>query len=156
MQNKVDKVNQNPDITAEEVFESLHRVMHHFRARHFRALRDDAFDLSHMETKALGFFARNPAATQSDLVGHSGRDKAQIARLIASLRDKDLLAAQPNETDRRSVRLQLTPAGRQIWEAMHQQALQLQRLAVSALSPAECDQLIALLRRIDDRLEPLQ
>jgi hypothetical protein len=37
-----------------------------------------------MEGKVLGFFARHPGATQRDLAQHSGRDKAQLARLIKS------------------------------------------------------------------------
>ncbi len=152
MQNKVDIVNKYPEIMADKVFEALHSVMHHLRALHFKALRDGGFDLTHMETRALGFFARHPAATPSDLVVHSGRDKAQIARLIGNLKDKGLLAARANDDDRRSLRLHLTAAGQQMWEQMHGQTLQLQGKAIAGLSEEECHQLMALLRTIDDSL----
>lgn len=153
MQNTVDNVNRFPENSADEVIEALHSVMHHFRAQRFKGLRDAEFDLTHMETKALGFFARHPAATQRDLVAHSGRDKAQIARLISTLKEKQLLDARANDADRRSVCLHLTPTGQTLWARLHQHALELQSRAIATLSGEECQQLVALLRRIDDNLE---
>ena len=84
MKSKVDNVNRKANAgTAAEVFETIHTLMHLFRAQQFRALRDGPAAVTHMEAKTLGFFARHPGATLSELVAHSGRDKAQVARLIA-------------------------------------------------------------------------
>ncbi|MCC6076537.1 MarR family winged helix-turn-helix transcriptional regulator [Pseudomonas sp. GCM10022188] len=139
---------------AEDVFESIHSVMHRYRAQQYRELRDGPSDLTHMEHKVLGFFARHPQATQSDLVEHSGRDKAQLARLIRGLRDKGLLDGQSDPADRRSIRLQLTAAGEAMHQSLAARGQRLSAVAVAGLSEEECHQLLALLDRIDHNLQP--
>jgi DNA-binding MarR family transcriptional regulator len=106
MTKQVNKVNQS-----EQVFDAIHSIMHLYRARQLRGLRDNPHELTHMEYKALGFFSRHPGATQGDLVAHSGRDKAQLARLLKGLRDKELLDAVADD-DRRITRLTLSAAGK--------------------------------------------
>jgi DNA-binding MarR family transcriptional regulator len=110
-------------------------------------------ELTHMETKVLGFFGRRPGATQSDLVQHSGRDKAQLARLIKGLRERGLLAAEADGQDRRQVHLQLTGEGQAVQRKLRLQARQLQAQAVTGLSPDERRQLVTLLRRVKGNLE---
>ena len=154
MRKQVDVVNQSSaDTTADEVIETIHTVMHLFRARQFRALKDGAHELAHMEAKALGFFARHPGATQSDLVQHSGRDKGQIARLIGGLRERGLLDATPDEHDRRVQRLAVSSAGKAVQKALQAQSRKLSKDAVADLGDEECAQLLALLKKLESRLE---
>ncbi|RYE93689.1 MAG: MarR family transcriptional regulator, partial [Oxalobacteraceae bacterium] len=82
--------------------------MHLYRTQQHRSLRGAQHDLAHMEIKVLGFFARHPGGSPSDLVAHSGRDKAQVARQIRALRERGLLDVQADELDRRSSRLSLS------------------------------------------------
>lgn len=138
---------------AEDVFESIHTVMHRYRAQQYRELRDGPHDLTHMEHKVLGFFARHPQATQSDLVLHSGRDKAQLARLIRGLKDKGLLEGHADAEDRRSIRLQLTAAGEAVQQSLDARGQRLAGVAVAGLSEEECRQLVALLGRIGSNLQ---
>jgi DNA-binding MarR family transcriptional regulator len=151
MQSTVDKVNQSP--AAGEVIETMHAIMHLFRSSRQRGLRDGAHELAHMEAKALGYFARHPGATQSDLVAHAGRDKAQVARLIRVLRERGLLDATADELDRRSTRLALTEAGRAMHAALHRDDGRLAEAALAGLTPAERDTLQALLGRVRSNLE---
>ncbi len=151
--NPVDNVNKNPDDAPQEVFDSIHAVMHLFRAEQYRAFRDGPHPLTHMEGKLLGFFARRPDATLSDLVAHSGRDKGQLARLIKTLKDQGLLEASEAQTDKRSVRLRLTAEGRAIHQTLRRQSARLAKLAVKGLDAAECERLVALLARVKGNLE---
>jgi len=151
--NPVDNVNKNPDDAPQEVFDSIHAVMHLFRAEQYRAFRDGPHPLTHMEGKLLGFFARRPDATLSDLVAHSGRDKGQLARLIKTLKDQGLLEASEAQTDKRSVRLRLTAEGRAIHQTLRRQSARLAKLAVKGLDAAECERLVALLARVKANLE---
>jgi DNA-binding MarR family transcriptional regulator len=153
MRKQVDKVNQIGAASAEEVFEMIHDIMHLYRARQYRAVRDGGHDLTHMDTKVLGFFARRPGATQSDLAATSGRDKAQLARLIRGLRDKGLLEARVDEEDRRSTRLQATAEGLAVFGQLHRQGAQLAGVAVADLKEDEQTQLVSLLRRVHARLQ---
>lgn len=157
--NSVDIVNQLPPIpgaepaTADAVFDAVHAVMHLYRAMQLRGLRDTAHELTHMEYKVLGFFARHPGASQSELVQHSGRDKAQLARLVKGLRDKQLLDAQVDESDRRSTRLRLSPLGSSVITGLEGMGAQASQLALAGMSSAEREQLLALLVRARANLE---
>jgi len=150
MRKQVDVVN---DPAPDTVLESIHAIMHLYRARQYRALRDSALDLTHMETKALGFFVRRPGATQSELVAHSGRDKAQLARLVRSLRDKGLLVGEVNEDDRRRELLYPTEAGLALFRNVEEEGARLAAVAVTGLEDEECRQLVALLGKVRRNLE---
>ena len=53
---------------AEAVIDLVHTVMHQFRSTQYPVLRDNAHDVTHMESKVMAFFARRAGATLSDLV----------------------------------------------------------------------------------------
>ena len=144
----VDKVNDMSEKLADDVFESIHSLMHLYRAQQYRVLRDGPHDLTHMEYKVMSFFAAHPDATLRELVQRSGRDKAQLARLIKELRDKDLLQGQVDEEDRRITRLRLTPDGQAVHETLRRQGRFLNEVAVQGLSIEEREQLLALLERV--------
>lgn len=141
-----------PGDSASAVFEAIHEIMHLYRAQQYRALRDGPHDLTHMEAKVLGYFMRHPGTTQSDLTLHSGRDKAQLARLIKGLRERGLLQGELDAADRRNVRLQPTDQGLAIQRALRAQADALEAQAVTGLASEEKAQLLALLRRVQDNL----
>lgn len=147
------KSSQGAADSATAVFEAIHTIMHLYRARQYRELRDGAHDLTHLEGKVLGFFARHPGATQSDLIAHSGRDKAQLARLVRTLRDKDLLEATVDEADRRSTRLHVTEAGKAISRTLLRGGEKLAQVAVAGLDDGERRQLLALLEKVRGNLD---
>ena len=150
MRNIVDQVNQNPAL---EVLERVHAIMHLYRSAQQRGLRAGPHDLAHMEIKVLGFFARRPGATQSDLAAHSGRDKAQLARLIRGLRDRGLLDATADETDKRSTRLALSNAGQEMFAALHRHDGALAEAALAGIADADRATLLDLLERVRANLE---
>lgn len=148
-----DNVNHHRKNAEDGILDIIHTVMHQYRSLQYQVLRDGPHDITHMESKVLSFFERNPAATQSDLARHSGRDKAQLARLIKGLRDQGLLDAEADENDRRNMKLSLTPDGASIQSALQQQAKRLNSKAVRGLSGEEQQQLITLLQRVRGNLD---
>jgi DNA-binding MarR family transcriptional regulator len=140
-------------LEGDELLELVHTVMHQVRAQQYQALRDGPLALTHMESKVLGYFGRHPGATQSDLVQHSGRDKAQLARLIKGLRERGLLDGEADEADRRNLRLSLTTDGRALLRTLLQQTRKVGVQAVAGLSAAEREQLRTLLQRLRDNLD---
>ena len=153
MRHTVDNVNQKANTPEEGVLELVHTVMHSYRSMQYRFLRDGPLAITHMDGKVLGYFNRHPGATQSDLAQHTGRDKAQLARLIKGLREQGLLQADADEHDKRNLRISLTAAGQAVQQALRQQARQLDAQAVAGLSTAERTQLAALLQRVKVNLE---
>lgn len=152
MRHQVDNVNQLTELADIDLLDLIHTLTHQARSLQFQALRDGPQALTHMEAKVLGFFGRRPGATQSDLAQHSGRDKAQLARLIIGLRERGLLAGEADENDRRQQRLTLTADGEALQRALRQQARRLNARAVAGLSAAERAQLAALLLRLQANL----
>ena len=138
---------------ADAVLELVHTVMHQFRSLQFHALRDAPHGLTHMDSKVMGFFAHHPGATLSDLAQHSGRDKAQLARLVKGLRERELLVAQADPADRRNVHLQLSAAGQAVQRALRHGARALNQRAVRGLDAGEQAQLAALLGRVKTNLD---
>ncbi|MGF6272536.1 DNA-binding MarR family transcriptional regulator [Massilia sp. UYP11] len=163
MRKEVDRVNQGregrandgraDDGRADDPLETMHAIVHLYRSRQLRDLRGGPHELAQMEMRALGYFARHPGATQSDLVAHSGRDKAQVARLIRALREARLLEAAPDEHDRRSTRLTLSAAGQEVFAGLQRESGALGAAALAGLSGDEQAQLMALLARVRANLE---
>ena len=150
-----DTVNQSGGKPADDdVLELVHRLMHEYRSLQYRQLRDGPHEITHMEGKVLWFFNKHPGATQKDLAQHSGRDKAQMARLIAGLRERGLLTAEVDEADRRNVKLSLSALGQSVHRGLQQQGKRLSAKAVSGLTAAEKKQLAELLQRVRDNLQP--
>ena len=137
----------------DDPLELIHTVMHQYRSRQYQALRDGPHGVTHMQSKVLGFVGRHHDATQSDLARHSGRDKAQLARLIKGLREQGLLLGEADPADRRNVKLSLTAAGQNVLRALHQQSRRLAARAMTGLTAEQRHQLIALLLRLKNNLE---
>ena len=143
------------DSADDDVLELVHAVMHSYRSLQYRFLRDGPHDITHMDGKVLGYFAHHAGATQSDLALHSGRDKAQLARLVKGLRDRGLLTAKTDDADRRNVRISITADGQAVQRALQLQGKRLSAKAASGMSASERQQLRALLRKVKANLEPL-
>lgn len=136
----------------ENLLDLVHTVMHEYRSLQYRFLRDGPHDITHMDGKVLEFFAARPGATHGELVAHSGRDKAQLARLVKGLKERGLLQGEVDSMNRRSVHLSLTASGKEVYTALRQQAKRLSKKAVAGLSETEQDQLKMLLRTVRSNL----
>jgi len=153
MRKSIDNVNHQDPALDEGVLGLIHTLMHQYRSLQYRFLRDGPHDITHMDGKVLGFFERHPGATQSDLAQRSGRDKAQLARLIKGLRERGLLDGVADAEDRRNIRLSLTEAGQALQQELARQASALSAQAVAGLAAPERAQLLALLQRVKRNLD---
>ncbi|RFO97244.1 MarR family transcriptional regulator [Rhodoferax lacus] len=138
-----------------DLLELMHAVMHQVRSRQLRGVGDGSHDIAPMEGKVLGFFSRHPGATQSELVAHTGRDKGQIARLIAGLKDKGLLEAQADSQDGRVTRLHLSAQAQAMHLDVQRQRQKLSALAVAGMSAGQKQQLRELLQLMQNNLQQL-
>jgi DNA-binding MarR family transcriptional regulator len=152
MKKEVDIVNKVPFVTEDDVLELIHAVMHQVRSRQGRPGADGRPAVAHLEGKVIHFFARHPGATPSDLVLHAGRDKGQVARLLAVMKEKGLLESIADEKDRRVVRYVLTETAQDLLADVKRQRQQLSRQAVAGFSPQQKQQLLELLRQVQNNL----
>src|SRR5690606_37009004 len=135
-----------------EILNLVNAIERRSTARMQRLLREAGLGLAAMEARTLRFVARHPGCTQMEIVRASGRDKAQIARVIGTLRERELVDRPVEGSGRRAQPLALTPAG----AAVHARAESLRadtaRELVGALDPDERGQLEALLGRLSPPL----
>lgn len=131
-----------------EILNLVNTIMHQATARMQRSLREAELGLAAMEARTLRFVARNPGCTQNDIVRESGRDKAQIARIIKTLLERGQVERLDNEPGEKRQRLRLTASGAET----HAEAEGLRAAAAKDLlrdlSQTERKQLEGLLRRM--------
>lgn len=131
-----------------EVLDRLHTLMHGLRRHLQEAVREDGDGLGPMEARCLGYFMRHEGATQSDLVQHAGRDKAQIARIVKALHERGLLQSTPDPDDGRCQRVTLTEQGRSMQRTMQLRRQRFERAMLAGFSDSERAQLQAQLDRM--------
>ena len=102
------------DTFENETQENLFRLVHRLRSLVVEELRQVDDRISVMHIRSLKFISRHEPVTQQDLVQDLKRDKGQIARLVNDLVEFDLLAKQPDKSDRRSASLSLTAAAKKL------------------------------------------
>jgi DNA-binding MarR family transcriptional regulator len=135
--------------------ELVHQVMHQVRALQRQALREEGDgDVTPMEARVLGFFARHPGATLKELSEHSGRDKAQLARLIKGLRERGWLSGEADEADRRNQRLTLTPEGQAVHGRLRAVVQRIATRSAAGMPAADRHRLCELLGQLRDNLAP--
>lgn len=132
----------------DDVLEQLQALMFAFRKEMRRALHDAGHAFNGMEVKVFLRIAEHPGCASSDLVRESGRDKAQITRLIQQLEQAGLVAREPDAQDRRIQRLHATPAGRQLHSELRERRRQIGSRMLARLNEEEQRQLAGLLSRM--------
>ncbi|HYD80685.1 MAG TPA: MarR family transcriptional regulator [Paucimonas sp.] len=137
-----------PSHQDEDVLDLLNALIFALKANLQSSLRDDGAELTAMEARALNFVARNPDSSQADLVQHSGRDKAQITRVIKQLEERGLLRRTARPDDRRSLRLSLTDEGRTAQKRVQQHRKRLAKSLMAGFDAGEREQAIRLLERL--------
>lgn len=137
---------------ADDPLDLVHQVMHRVRLHQRTALQEQGA-LTPMDARVLGYFGRHPGATLKDLAAHSGRDKAQLARLIKGLRESGWLHAEADPEDRRNQQLWLTDTGTAVHQRLSVTMRDVARRAVQGLQAAERRTLVELLGRVLDNLK---
>src|SRR5262245_8742116 len=71
-------------------------------------------DLDYPRWRAMAVLNQHPGCSMLELAQHSGVDRTSLAHTVALMVRQGLLNRQARETDRRSIRLNLTPRGRDL------------------------------------------
>jgi DNA-binding MarR family transcriptional regulator len=149
----VDNVNHSSERPGEDIADEIHAIRHLFKRQRYQGKKVGDHELTHMEARVIFFVGNRPGASQSDIVTHFGRDKAQVARLIAGLRGSGLIESRPDPTDKRLQRLALSNLGASIALEAKRERRRLAALAVTGLDEQDQTTLIRLLSHIRANLE---
>ncbi|MGN7919107.1 MarR family winged helix-turn-helix transcriptional regulator [Lysobacter sp. 22409] len=131
-----------------EILNLVNTIMHQATARMQRSLREAELGLAAMEARTLRFVARHRGCTQNDIVRESGRDKAQIARIIKTLLERGHVERIDNEAGEKRQRLCLTASGAETHAEAEALRTVVAKDLLHDLNQTERKQLEGLLRRM--------
>lgn len=141
-----DQAELRTDHLQREVGYHLKRAYVHVIETFHRELRE--FSLRPGEFSVLCVLDENSGVTAKKLSRTLNIAPPNLVGLLENLERRDLIGRVPNPLDRRSQLLQLTDLGKQNLVQAQKRALRAQNVAVSAISAAEREQLINLLKKI--------
>ncbi|MGL6043082.1 MAG: MarR family winged helix-turn-helix transcriptional regulator [Sandaracinobacteroides sp.] len=106
------------------------------------------FGLKIPEWRVLAVLAEHGEATQAALVAATQMDKMTVSRAVSGLAGRALLARTP-AADRRTLVLKLTAQGEALYGEIAPLALMIEGQVLQGFTPAERNQLMALLARLE-------
>src|SRR5690349_14807539 len=96
----------------------------------------------------LTIIARNPGISQTELSHANGRDKSSLTPVVEDLVRRGLVERKRTDDDRRTYRLNLTPAGRKTLTEMTRCARRHERNLDRLIGGRDRKRFIAVLKRI--------
>lgn len=105
-------------------------------------------DVSLAQVRTLALIQHLQPVRLRDVAADAGADKAQISRVVTSLVGRGYVTRRALAGDARSAHLELSEAGRAKMHAVEQSLERSDGVLRSALSPADAEQLAALLARV--------
>ena len=107
------------------------------------------------EWRLIGQLVLHPSLSPTELARLAQLDKARTSRAIGSLVEKGLARRSTLSGDRRKAELELTDAGRTLYEQLMPEVRALNRELLQALDAEEVALLDALLSRLQQRAEEM-
>jgi DNA-binding MarR family transcriptional regulator len=107
------------------------------------------FALKMHEWRVIAVLAEGGELTQQELVRHTQMDKVTVSRAAQVLERRELLRRVKSSDDARSLRLSLTPTGKDLHRRVVPAALELEAKVLEGLSAREVAALKVVLRRLE-------
>lgn len=127
--------------------------------QHVARLRSRLYDqqlaphgLTSAQVFALNYLMREDGLTQVELARYLGIGTVAVSGLIDRLEAAQWVVRKPDSRDRRSNRIWLLPAAEQKKQVLREAADIVNAASMAGLSPAEIDQLLAMMRKIRKNL----
>lgn len=92
-------------------------------------------------------------ASQRDIVNENFRNRATTSRVIGGLERKGWISKTRFDGDQKRFKLELTPKGHEILDLTLPSAIQLRKLALKDIDPAEFETFLKVLDNIGDNYE---
>jgi len=134
-----------------EILDLINTLAHQATATMQRSLREAELGLVAMEARTLRFIARHPGCTQSDIVRESGRDKAQIARVVKVLLERGEIRRRPEAVGEKRQPLEVTQAGEASYARAESLRKDVAKAMASGLGAAERRELVRMLQHMAER-----
>jgi DNA-binding MarR family transcriptional regulator len=115
----------------------------------------DRFDLTRADWRVVAALGVNRKMAAKDLGPYSALDKMQVSRAVQRLEDAGYIERHEDTDDRRSKVLQLTAAGRAVYQKIWPLVVAREEYILSALEPGERSALARVMEKVQRRTEEL-
>jgi DNA-binding MarR family transcriptional regulator len=113
-------------------------------------VKETGLTLPQMHTlEILGSFGN---MRMKELAQKMGITTGALTVLVDRVERQGLVTRKPHETDRRSIRVELTPEGNRHFQEHHALHTQLTHELVSSLAPSEADAFLVILQKLNSHL----
>lgn len=112
---------------------------------------EGSFGITRREWRIIALLAVQGPMTPTALSENASLEPDRISRLFASLREKRLVSRTPDALDKRRVKVELTPQGRDLYDRIFPVSVGIHQSVLSVLTPQEMCTLDDLLARLTER-----
>jgi DNA-binding MarR family transcriptional regulator len=127
-------------------------VLSNLVSRTIAQLYSERFGISIPEWRVMAVLARSAPLTQNQITERTAMDKVRVSRAVARLVARRFVERRPDKRDRRQTLLRLSRRGRGIYRKIVPLARDAEAQLLSALSPAERDEIDRLLKKLESRV----
>lgn len=139
----------NPD---SDIRNTLWQLAFQFKVSTKRTIREHRLHLNGMHVRLLYLIRTQPECTANRLVAISGRDKAQITRVVKELEAMGLLTRTPHPGDKRSQLIALSEQGRLLMHKTTEAEQAVERRLLKGMSKEEVALFLSLAHKMLDNL----
>ncbi len=108
----------------------------------------DRFALTIPEWRVMAVLGRSPGLSAAEVAERTAMDKVAVSRAVARLAAARRVARRVARSDRRCTELELTTAGRNVYNEIVPLALEYERRLLAALTPTEARSLDSVLGKL--------
>ena len=119
-------------------------------------LCEGRYGITRREWRVIAALAQYEALMSSELAQHAQLDRARTSKAITTLVQKKLIHRQVQANDRRRAQLTLTGSGRELYDTMFPQVLEIHGGLVSVLTADEIAVFDILLSKLQNQAEGMQ
>lgn len=113
----------------------------------------DSFNLAPEQNLIMMLLWEQDGLTQNQLVEKLGKDKTNIARMASCLEKKGFIKRSPCQDDRRSLKIYLTPCGKELGKKVIPISEEFNDIVSNNLSDEELIELERLLTKINQNVQ---
>ena len=135
-----------------DIRQVLWQLAFQFKVSSKRAVRDYDLPLNGMHIRLLQMISRHPDCTAQQIASVTGRDKAQITRVIKELEGMGLITRTPDPEDRRAQLLALNEKGRGLMARIQDAEDEVKKTLLKGINKKDQNTFIEIGNRMLDNL----
>ncbi len=135
-----------------DIRQVLWQLAFQFKVSSKRAVRDYDLPLNGMHIRLLQMIRRHPDCTAQRIASVTGRDKAQITRVIKELESMALITRTPDPEDRRAQLLSLNEKGRGLMARIQDAEDEVKKTLLKGINKKDQNTFIEIGNRMLDNL----